>query len=40
MARRPVAKKARALADELGLTTPKAVKRRKPTKAKKIRKLG
>jgi hypothetical protein len=39
MARRKVAKKARALADELGLTTPKAAKRRRPTKSRKIRKL-
>jgi hypothetical protein len=39
MARRKVAKKARALADELGLTTPRAARRRKPTKPKRIRKL-
>jgi hypothetical protein len=39
MARRKVAKKARALADELGITTPRTAKRRRPTKAKKIRKL-
>jgi hypothetical protein len=40
MARRKVAKKARALTDELGLTTPRSAKRRTPTKPKKIRKLG
>src|SRR5688572_17193378 len=32
MARRKVAKKARALTDELGLTTPRSAKRRTPTK--------